>query len=244
MRDDSNSQYGNFVTGSLLYGLDLTRELRATIGANTGFRAPNFNELYWPVTPYFMGNPNLQPEKSRNVEAGLRYTTDRTELGVIGYYNQIDNLIVNVPLVPADPYSPYAPVNIGHATIQGLTFTGSQLWGKTRLRGSLDLVDPRNADTGQLLPQRAQTVFKGAVDQTIGPLRLTAELYASSARLDAFSGQMLGGYTLLNLVAAYPLTSYADILVRWNNVLDKSYTLVQGYNTPGSNVFVNLALRM
>ena len=84
MRDDSNSQYGNFVTGSLLYGLDLTRELRATIGANTGFRAPNFNELYWPVTPYFMGNPNLQPEKSRNVEAGLRSTTDRTELGVIG----------------------------------------------------------------------------------------------------------------------------------------------------------------
>ena len=244
VRDDSNSQYGNFVTGSLMYGLDLTRELRATAGVNTGFRAPNFNELYWPVTPYFMGNPNLQPEKSRNIEAGLRYTTDRTELGVVGYYNQIDNLIVNVPLVPTDPASPYAPVNIGHATIQGLTFTGSQLWGKTRLHGSLDLVDPRNADTGQLLPQRAQTVFKGAVDQTVGQLRLTAELYATSARLDSFSGQMLGGYALFNLVAAYPLTSYADILVRWNNVLDKSYTLVQGYATPGSNVFVNLALRM
>ena len=244
VRDDNNSQYGNFVTGSLLYGLDLTREWRATVGANTGFRAPNFNELYWPVTPYFMGNPNLQPEKSRNIEAGLRYTTDRTELGVVGYYNQIDNLIVNVPLVPADPFSPYAPVNIGHATIQGLTFTGSQLWGKTRLRGSLDLVDPRNADTGQLLPQRAQTVFKGSVEQAIGPLRLTGEFYASSSRVDSLSGQTLGGYALFNLVAAYPLTSYADILVRWNNVLDKSYTLVQGYNTPGSNVFVNLAVRM
>lgn len=244
VRDDNNSQYGNFVTGSLLYGLDLTREWRATVGANTGFRAPNFNELYWPVTPYFMGNPNLQPEKSRNIEAGLRYLTDRTELGLVGYYNQIDNLIVNVPLIPADPFSPYAPVNIGHATIQGLTFTGSQLWGNTRLRGSLDLVDPRNADTGKLLPQRAQTVFKGAVDQTIGQLRLTAELYATSSRVDSLSGQTLGGYALVNLVAAYPLTSYADVLVRWNNVLDKSYTLVQGYNTPGSNVFVNLALRM
>ncbi len=244
VRDDNNSQYGNFVTGSLLYGLDLTRDWRATIGANTGFRAPNFNELYWPVTPYFMGNPNLQPEKSRNIEAGLRYITDRTELGVVGYYNQIDNLIVNVPLVPSNPYSPYAPVNIGRATIQGLTFTGSQLWGQTRLRGSLDLVDPRNADTGQLLPQRAQTVFKGAVDQTVGALKLTAEVYATSSRMDSLSGQTLGGYSLLNLVASYPLTSYADILVRWNNVLDKSYTLVQGYNTPGSNVFVNLALRM
>ena len=87
-------------------------------------------------------------------------------------------------------------------------------------------------------------MFKGAVDQTVGALKLTAEVYATSSRMDSLSGQTLGGYSLLNLVASYPLTSYADILVRWNNVLDKSYTLVQGYNTPGSNVFVNLALRM
>ena len=58
------------------------------------------------------------------------------------------------------------------------------------------------------------------------------------------SADTLGGYGLVNLVAAYPLTSNADLQVRWNNVLGKSYTLVQGYNTPGSNVFVNLALRM
>jgi vitamin B12 transporter len=34
------------------------------------------------------------------------------------------------------------------------------------------------------------------------------------------------------------------VQLRWNNVFGQQYTLVQGYNTPGSNVFVNLALRM
>ena len=31
------------------------------------------------------------------------------------------------------------------------------------------------------------------------------------------------------------------VRIRWNNVLDKDYTTVYGYNTPGSNVFVNLS---
>ncbi len=244
IRDDNNSQYGNFVTGSLNYGLDLSQAWRATVGANTGFRAPNFNELYWPVTPYFAGNPNLQPEKSRNVEAGLRYTTDKSQFGIVAYYNSISNMIINTPVVASDPYSPYAPFNIGKATIGGVTLTGSQRWGTTQVRGSLDWSNPRNADTGELLPLRAQSTLKTAIDQSIGDLRLTAEWFLTSERRDSMSADTLGGYGLVNLVAAYPLTSNADLQVRWNNVLGKSYTLVQGYNTPGSNVFVNLALRM
>ncbi len=245
VRDDDNSQYGNFLTGSLAYGLELTPQWKATIGANTGFRAPNFNELYWPLTSYFVGNPTLQPEKSRNIEAGLKYTTDKTQLGVVVYRNEITNLILNQPLVALDPYSPYAPTNIGKAIIQGVTFTGSQRIGSsTRIRGSLDIMDPRNAQTDQILPQRAQQVLKMAADQSLGQLRATAEWLLTSERHDSMSGQTLGGYGLLNLAASYPLSSTADIQVRWNNVLGKTYTLIEGYNTPGSNVFVNIAWRM
>jgi vitamin B12 transporter len=244
-RTDNNSQYGNFVTGSLTYGLDLSKNWRASVGANTGFRAPNFNELYWPVTPFFMGNPLLQPEKSRNIEAGLRYTTDKTQLGLTVYRNEISNLILNQPSIAADPYSAYTPTNIGRATIQGVTLTGNQRLGSsTLLRGSVDWLDPRNADTGELLPQRAQQVLKLAVDQSIGRARLTAELYATSSRRDSFSGDTLAGFNLVNLAASYPVSDHAEVQLRWNNVFGQQYTLVQGYNTPGSNVFMNLALRM
>ena len=245
VRDDNNSQYGNFVTGSLTYGLALNKEWKASVGANTGFRAPNFNELYWPITPYFMGNPLLQPEKSRNIEAGLKYTTEQTQLGIVAYRNEISNLIVNQPLFAFDPYSPYAPINIGKAIIQGVTLTGTQRFGKTtQVRGSVDFSDPRDAETNQLLPQRAQQVLKMAVDQSVGQLRLTGEWMLTSDRVDSMTGKTLGGYGLLNLYGSYPITSSADIQVRWNNVLGKTYTLVEGYNTPGSNVFVNVAWRM
>lgn len=42
--------------------------IRSTIGNN--FRAPTFNELYW----VYGGNPELKPEKSYNIDAGLIYS--------------------------------------------------------------------------------------------------------------------------------------------------------------------------
>jgi vitamin B12 transporter len=245
VRNDNNSQYGNFVTGSLVYGLALTPQWRATVGANTGFRAPNFNELYWPVTPFYAGNPLLQPEKSRNVELGLKYSTEQTQLSLVAYRNEITNLILNQPVIPGDVYSPYAPINVGQALIQGVSLFGSHRFtSDTQVRGSLNWLDPRNAETGALLPQRAQQVAKLALDQALWRARLTAEWYVSSERKDTMSGGSLGGYSLLNLQGSYPLPAGAEIQVRWNNVFGKQYTLIQGYSTLGSNVFVNLAWRM
>ena len=245
VRNDNNSQYGNFVTGSLVYGLSLTPQWRATIGANTGFRAPNFNELYWPVTPFYAGNSLLQPEKSRNIELGLKYSTEQTRLSLVAYRNEITNLILNQPVIPDDFYSPYAPVNVGQAIIQGASLFGSHRFNSnTQVRGSLNWLDPRNAETGALLPQRAQQVAKLALDQAVGRARLTAEWYASSERKDTMTGGSLGGYSLLNLQGSYPLPEDAEVQVRWNNVFGKQYTLIQGYSTLGSNVFVNLAWRM
>lgn len=245
VRNDDNSQFGNVTTGSLSYGLEFTPQWKASIGANTGFRAPNFNELYWPVTPFFMGNPTLKPERSQNFEASLKYASDKTELGLIFYRNNIDNLILNEPLIPGDMFSPYTPMNIDRALITGMTLTGSQKIGRdTLVRGSFDWSNPSNASTGELLPQRAQRLFKMAVDQSIGRARLTGEFFITSQRRDALTNDMLGGYGLMNLVGSYPVTDNAEIQVRWNNVFARQYTLVQGYATPGSNVFVNLALKM
>ena len=245
VRNDDSSQFGNVTTGSLSYGLALTPRWKASIGANTGFRAPNFNELYWPVTPSFLGNPTLIPERSQNIEAGLKYTTDNTQLGLTLYRNNIDNLILNEPTIPGNVFSAYTPMNIDQALITGITLTGSQKIGRnTLVKGSFDWSNPRNATTGELLPQRAQRVFKMAVDQSLGRARLSGEFFVTSQRQDALTSDTLGGYSLMNIVGSYPLTENTEVQVRWNNVFGKQYTLVQGYATPGSNVFVNLAMKM
>ncbi|MDZ7653081.1 MAG: TonB-dependent receptor [Burkholderiaceae bacterium] len=51
------------------YGYALTPRLRATAQASTAFRAPSFNDLYFPG----FGNPALNPERAESAELGLRY---------------------------------------------------------------------------------------------------------------------------------------------------------------------------
>jgi len=240
-RNDANSQFGNFATGSIGYAYQLTSQWRANVGFNTGFRAPNFNELYWPATSSFIGNPNLQPEKSKNIEAGLQYTHRDGQLGVTIYQNEITNLIINEPSQPGSYI--YQANNIGKATIKGLTLNGNQsITPHTQIIGSFDWLSPINDDTNELLPLRAKQVLRLAAEHTWGEALFGLEWYVSSARREAFSQNNMGGYGLINASFAYTVSKHATVQVRWNNLLGKEYNLVENYNTPGSNVFVNLAL--
>jgi vitamin B12 transporter len=85
--------------------------------------------------------------------------------------------------------------------------------------------------------------LKLAAEHTWQETQFGLEWYLSSARREVFSKNNLGGYGLLNASLAYNVSKHATIQVRWNNVLGKEYNLVENYNTPGSNVFVNLALK-
>ena len=244
VRSDDNSQFGQHTTGSLTYGFDVTANVRASAGTSTGFRAPNFNELYWPNDGGFAGNPQLRPETSRNYEASLRYVDDDSELGVTYYHNRVRDLIINQPVDASNPFSLYRPYNVSNAVLEGVTFTAMRKFGETRVRASLDLSNPRNTDTHERLPQRSDTVLRIAADRRFGELLLGGEWYATEERTDALTGDRLGGYGLFNLLATYGLTRNLQVQMRWNNVFDRDYTLVKGYDTPGSNVYVSLTWRM
>lgn len=230
-RLDSNSQYGDFTTGSLAYAFDFDDNWRANVAANTAFRAPNFNELYYPG----FGNPNLKPEHSRNIEAGLRYQHDNGELGVTAFYNRITDLIVS--------QSPtFIPQNIDTAVIKGVSLSGTQELGRqTSVTGSVDFLSPYNTTNDELLPFNAQRVLRLAANHRIDAFDLEADWYLSSSRKDNYV--TLGGYGLFNLGVAYAVNKQVKVQLRWNNVFDKNYTLVRGYNNPGSNVFFNVAVR-
>jgi vitamin B12 transporter len=61
-------------TGSASYGYQFTPQWRAHISYGTAFRAPTFNELYFPASFFFAGgNPDLKPERARNTELGVNW---------------------------------------------------------------------------------------------------------------------------------------------------------------------------
>jgi|AntAceMinimDraft_5_1070358.scaffolds.fasta_scaffold12126_1 vitamin B12 transporter len=242
LRNDHNSQYSNFVSASLNYAIDLTENWRASIGGSTGFRAPNFNELFWPQTSSFVGNPNLQPEKSRNLEAGLRYLLPRGEIAATAYWNQITDAIVNEP-TSAGSFV-FTPVNIGKAKIRGFTLSGHhEITNSLTVGGSFDWLSAINSETNKSLPLRAQRVLKLDAAYQVQSVTFDAQWFLTSNKKEVFSDKLLDGYGLVDLGVAYDWNQNTTLRLRWNNVFNKSYNLIDGYNTTGSNVFVNLTLR-
>ncbi|NLY26129.1 MAG: TonB-dependent receptor [Alcaligenaceae bacterium] len=248
VRNDNISGYGNQATGGLSYSYDLTDTLTAGLSANTGFRAPTFADLYAPDIYGNVGNPNLKPERSRNFEASLRYSTDTTELGAVLYQNTIRDMIVGYVFDPALGKS--TAKNIDEARIRGLTLSAGRTWDNTTLKASVDLMDPRNESprpnlAGNQLQRRAKQIYRINAQHRLDALVLGAEYLFVGKRFDDAANRIqLGGYGLTNLTMAYDINKSVGVQVRWDNVFNKQYTTAYGYNAPGSNVFVNLSLRM
>ena len=243
IRNDNITGYGNQVTGGLAYDLDLSDVWTVGVAGNTGFRAPSFADLYSPESFGFVGNPDLKPEKSRNIEASIRYEGDATRLGLVVYQNKIRDLI-NGFVCPAGAFN-CSPQNIDRATIRGLTLSAEQDYGNTTLRASADFMNPRDDNTDKLLPRRARQSYRFGAEHRFNAVRVGAEYQFTGKRYDDVANTTrLGGFGLLNLTAGYDFSPRVGVQVRWNNVLDKNYHSVYGYNMPGSNVFVNLSLKM
>lgn len=242
-RTDHSSQYGTHNTGGIGYGFSFTPNLRASASYGTAFKAPSFNNLYFP----FFGNPDLKPEKARNLEAALRYEDESSTASMTAYENKVNDLISFGQVAPGV----FAPSNINKAKIQGLTLAASQRWEAWKLGGSVDIQSPRDEATGNLLSRRANRHASANLSYQWHDWRFGSEFVASSLRYNDPANQFkLAGYGLLNFTADYKINQDWKIQGRVNNVLDKNYTLSTSasafgvndpdYNTPGTNLFVSL----
>jgi vitamin B12 transporter len=237
VRHDDSSQYGGKTTGAVAYGYQFAPSFRMTAGASTGFRPPTFNDLYFPD----FSNPSLDPETSRNVEIGAYLygsTTDGTwEARAIGYRNRVSQLIV------LD--SNFIPQNVQRALLEGVTFGFNAQFGATTITASLDLASPEDSVTGKLLPRRAREHGALTLLQAIGPVRLGAEVVASSYRYDdAADTKRLAGYGILNLTVEWDVARNWTLFVRGNNVFDQDYQLAADFSTGGATVFAGVRWRL
>ena len=238
LRYDDSSQYGGKTTGAIAYGYRASPSLRLTAGYSTGFKAPSFNDLYYPG----YNNPLLAPETSRNVEAGAYWTGSVSgtsfEARAIAYYNRVSNLIV----FGCDANFVCVPNNVDRATLKGVTL-GADLRaeGGATLAASVDLQSPTSDLTGNLLPRRARQHGAVTLAYPAGPVRLGFEFVASSLRYDDPANLVkMGGYGIVNLTAEWPASSTVTLFVRADNVFDKSYELAAGFATGGATIYAGL----
>jgi vitamin B12 transporter len=233
-----NSVYGDKNTGSIGYAYNVSQSLRATASYGTSFRAPTYNELYYPA----YGNAANKPEQGRNAEVGLRYDDGINAISAGYYRNRLTDMLVNTNPCPFGAgYPTGCAYNVNRATLEGLTLSASTQVAGINLGANADLQDPKDDTTGKRLIRRAKRHANLTADYGIGALKAGVEVELAGERFEnAANTVRLGGYGLVNLYATYAFNRDWSALVRWNNATDKQYDLARNYATPGSKVFAGI----
>ncbi|MDW7748689.1 TonB-dependent receptor domain-containing protein [Halomonas sp.] len=219
LRHDDNQAFGEELTGSLALGyeLDARHSLRASFG--TAFRAPTFNELYFP----FVGssNPDLEAETSETVELGIRGQYDAWFWDFAAYRTEVEDLIA----LDAS----FRPVNVNEARIRGAELSAGAEFDGWTLATALTHTDPEDRDTGNRLARRATQGLRLDIDRELGKWSLGASWIAQNHRYnDGANEQRLPGYGIVNLRAGWQLAPMWSLRATVENLTDKEYATAQG----------------
>ncbi|WP_201511610.1 TonB-dependent receptor plug domain-containing protein [Psychrobacter alimentarius] len=232
-RVDDNSQYGNESTynvGAAIRPLDGMR-----IGASyaTGFRAPTFNDLYYPG----YSNPDLKPETSKNTEVFVEYNKGNQISRLTGYHTDVEDLIGG-------------NTNTGEAKIKGISLTSDWRMDSFLFGLGYDYLDAKNKTASSpnynndlvYRPQNSGLIYIGYQQPTFN-VRLEAK-HTDDRFSDVANQTKLDSYTLVNLSGSVYLAPNLRANLRVDNLTDENYTLSNQfgteYATDGINYFTSL----
>jgi vitamin B12 transporter len=248
VRKDNNEAFGNEYTRSFSVGYDLSEDTLISLSYGTAFKAPTFNDLYYPSAYYvdgwsagvdfeYVGNPDLVPEESESLELMLRSRTGNINWSASVYKTKIENLIdFNTVFTPT--LVSYAPDNISKAEILGGELEASFSALGFSVISSLSYADPRNEDTDDMLPGRARGKAAIDISRDFGEFEVILAWQAQSHRFRT-DGRRSGGYNTVDLRANYQVTPKLVVSAKVENLFDKHYRLDPKFETEGQTASVS-----
>ena len=240
VRKDFNSVYRDATTGNIGYSYAMNSNWSIASSFGTAFRSPTFNYLY--AGSY--ANPDLQPEKSKNVEAQLKYQSDAEFFSFVTFKNKITDFIIS------DSTTNFRPYNINTAEIYGATVSSSHFMNHFQVKSSFTVQSPMNESADKYLPRRSNFFGTVGLNYFIQNWNLGFEATGSGNRYnDAANLFNIPGYIKTNLFADYQINKNLTMNARVDNVLGKNYTYAyEGnpttdgfrYQTPSQSFFISL----
>lgn len=238
-RYDHNSVYGSNKTGNIGLSYELIPGLKVRALAGRTFRAPTFNDLFYPG----FGVATIEPERGRSFEFGVAWQSGATSASATVYRNNVRNLIGYQPdrtFCPADPaYDFGCAGNVSNARLQGATLTGAQQWGGLTVRATVDFLDATDSDTGVRLIRRAAHQETLAADYDFGAWTLGASLLSIGSRPDN-GGVVLGGYGVVDVRANWRFMPQWRVEAKVLNVLDHRVEPVRDYRGLGRQAWIGI----
>jgi vitamin B12 transporter len=234
LRIDDSNQYGRRTTGHLGLAYTLAREWRVLANAGTSFKAPTFNDLYFPG----FSNPALEPERGESVEAAIEWSRGAASAKLVAYSNRVRDLIQ----FQCDESFNCAPQNVAKADLRGATLSAAARLAGWRIEASLDVADPIDAKSGLRLARRAKLHGALKVSGDVFGLTSSIELIASGDRFDnPANTRRLGGYGIVNLFARREVMRGVALGLRLDNAFDNAYQNSFGYANGGRRAWITLS---
>lgn len=257
LRVDNNQRFGVHVTWRAGASLRLSRATRLRASAGTAFKEPTFDENY--STAFSTGNPDLRPERSVSVEAGLERSlaSGRGAASVTAFTQRFRDLIQYT-------YSP-VPTDVNFFNVASAVASGIE----AELRGDVSPAVSLSAQYTWLHTSAADSGFDGAVFAK-GQRLLRRPTHAGSlsgewhATMAAAGARLLyvGSRTDLDF-SQFPATrvtleaygrldvwgrvivararngrSSLALSVRVDNVTNATYEEIWGFGAPGRRILV------
>lgn len=270
LRLDWNSDFGNFLSPGfgLLFPLNSQLRLRTHIGR--AFRAPTFNDLYWPKS----GNPKIKPEYGDALQLGIDLKFQNSaSFSLTGFARKTKDLISWVP----DTAGLWRPTNIDKAEIFGITtngkisllnglsfnYTGN--WSQAKqIRQEMVYYDWLTGETRfDRIKRRAAYLPEFSLTQEISyetrfATYFSLELRETGNRVNYYSSydslpkvymttKILPFNFIINLRARQRLFNTTDLILRLENLFDRIYAEQFGnsindldYPRPKRTIFLEL----
>lgn len=237
-RYDDHSVYGTKFSprASMRYLIAGTKTIiRASAGK--AFRAPTFNDLFWSDPWGNKGNPDLQPETSKEYDGGVEQSLgEKASVKITAFHRRIKNLIQWQQYAPFQ----YQPVNIGRAEIKGVEAEAAArpVSGIT-LTANYAYTNPLDEQKGKKIYTIPEEQLKASVSLAL-PTKTTVYLEGRRVKNYEKPTEDTWQYGVLNgkITQAVELRQgvRGEVFIGMNNICDRKYSVVRTYDfSPAEN---------
>ncbi|RZT97655.1 TonB-dependent receptor plug domain-containing protein [Rivibacter subsaxonicus] len=237
LRRDDTSDFGGANTGLLGARFNLGRELSVLTTLSSSFTPPTLDFLFFDCSPfgYACSNPNLVPERARNADLALQWQGEGALLRATLFGARYENKIAND--------ANFVPQNIDSARNRGIELTARTQLGAWRLDGEATFQDPSDDATGQQLLRRPRQLLALRAGYDADAWSADAALKRVGSRPDN-GGVTLEAYTVLDASARWRINADWSLQATLENLFDREYQPVYGYNGRPRGVFVQLGWQL
>ena len=194
------------------------------------------NGNWYPVPITYVGNANLDPESSVSVDAGIGFERDNWNMDLTLYHTRVKDKIVAYDVSPGLK----SWRNADEARMRGLELAGNWQFNPN-LRLDLGYThsfrsEQRNGSVWSPLEYVPKNTVRAALVGNWDKLhaRLGARYNGKSWK----SRAERGGYTLWDMSLGYAINKHHTLSLSVDNLFDRYYEEVHGYNMPGREIRV------